>query len=486
LAATTTWAGDWVVFRSGPFEVATDGDQKQARQIMNHLEQLRHVLGQTLNAPELKLLWPVRVTAAKTFSDLVLDGDAYRATFAKGPVPAQWNRTLAEAFLREGVNRMPAHLERGLVEFFTLLQIDEVKVIGGAVPANAGSRDWARVHMLMTSDEYYGRSRSFFFNMQQGMTHEVAYRNSLGRTEAEIEKQLDAWTPTKTVRLNARPVNLERDFYARPWDPAKGSPTGAMAAFDRGDFEGALRAKPDWPAAKFRLALQTKDSLRKLTLLKDAAEGARREAPYWRALAEEQMAAHQYADAGKSWSYAERAAANDAERQQLRDARAAIEERRVAYELAEKQRKKEEAEAELNRLRNDALGDIRRAEAKANEKLASQNGYDANAAKPVAWDSLKQAEAAKPAAAKPVPAPASGTVKGVLESVTCEGLRKTLVVRGKDTTPLKIQVPAGQVNYRCGLQPKPREVTVKYVPLKPARQGILGEAADVEFAAEPE
>lgn len=476
---------DWVVFRSGPFDVATDGDRKHARQVLNHLEQFRHVLGQTLNVGELKTLWPVRITAGKNTSDLVLAEDAYTATISKGTaVPLQWNRALAEAFLQESTQRMPAPIERGLVSFFSTLQIDDVKVMGGAPPAHP-DRDWARIHLLITSKEYYGRSRSLFFNLQQGVAAEPAFKNAFGKTALEIEKEVDAWFASSqftAVRLNAKPINAERDFSPRPWHPAKEGPTGAMAAFDKGDYETALRIKPEWPAAKFRLAGQTKDSTQRLLLLKDAAEGARRESAYWKALAEEQLAAQQFADAGKSWSAAERAARSAEERQQIQQARAEVEERRVAFELAEKQRKKDETEAELNRLRNDALTKIRQAEAKANSKLASDTGFDKDKVKPVPWwdDPKKPAPAGKGATAS------GGTLTGVLERVECEGLKKTLVVRDKNKALVKIAVPAGDVGYICGVQPKLREMTVQYVPLKPARAGVAGEASSVEFAPDPE
>lgn len=487
LLPALAWADDWVIIRSGPFEVATNQDRKHARLVMNHLEQFRHVFGQTLNVPELKLLWPVRITSGKLTTDLTLAEDAYVATLAKNdPVPAQWNEALAKAFLQEGVARMPEPIERGLIAFFTTLQIEGIKVMGGAPPARP-DRDWARIHLLMTGEEYYGRIRSLLYNLQQGVARDAAFRNSLQKAEPAIEKEVDAWLAKgqfTAVRLNAKPINPERDFYPRPWDPAKARPTGAMAAFDKGDFARALQIKPDWPAAQYRLALNETNPTKKLAQLKQAAEGARREASYWRTLAEAQMEAHQFVDAGKTWAMAERAAANETERTQIRQARADIEERRVSFELAEKQRKKEEAEAELNRIKNDSLGAIRRAEAKANQRLAEQGGYDANKTKPVPWWEDPKADPKKPTAA--VKPPSEGTVTGILERVECQGLKKTLVVRDKNKAMVMLAVPAGEVGYICGAQPKQREVTVKWVALKTPQKGILGEAANVEFGPDPE
>lgn len=471
-------AEEWTVFRSGPFEVVTKEDRNHARRVLNHLEQFRHTYGQVLNTgKELVTLWPVRITVGKATTDLTLRDDFYTASIAKGAaVPRQWNRALALAFLQEATPRMPAPIEKGLVDFFTTLQVDEVKVLGGAPPEQP-DRDWARIHLLMVSDEYYGRLRSLLYNLQQGAAPEPAYRNSLGKTAPEIEKEVDAWFAKKqfaTVRLNAKPINLERDFSPRAWDPAKNGAPGAMAAFDAGDFERALQLKPEWPAAKFRLAQKKSNGPEKLKLLEEAAQGARREASYWRVLAETQIAEQKFTDALRSWSAAERAAANDSERQQIRETRASLEEQRVQYAIDEKQRKKEAAEAELNRLKNDALADIRKAEAKANAALG---GVDPNAPKPVPWwDDPK----------------ADGKITGTLERVDC-GTRgqMTLAVRDElkklwlialpaDPAKLRLQ-GAAEATFACGVQRPPRKVTVQYFALKPARPGITGEAASVIF-----
>jgi hypothetical protein len=476
---------DWMIIRSGPFEVVTNQDVKQARVVMNHLEQFRYVFGQTLNAGELKTLWPIRITVGKLTTDLTLAQDCYSATITKSDgIPDQWNRALAELFLRESTARMPGEIERGLIAFFGTLEVDGVKVTGGRPPQER-DRDWARIHLLMTSEEYFGRIRSLLYNLQQGAARDAAFRNSLQKPEPVIEKEAEEWLRKggyPTARLNAKPLNLERDFYPRAWDPAKAQPAGAMAAFDRGDFARALELKPDWPAARFRLALTKTNPTERLRLLKEAAEAARREAPYWQAVAEAQMEAHEFIEAGKSWAAAERAAANDTERTQMRQARADVEERRVTFELAEKQRKKEEAEAELNRIKNDSLGAIRRAEAQANARLAEKSGFDPDKTKPVPWWEDKKADPAKtkPGAEK------EGTLEGVLERVECAGLKKVLAVRNKAKQLVLLAVPAGDVGYICGAQPKARMVTVKWAALKSPQKGILGEATSVEFAADPE
>ena len=98
-------------------------------------------------------------------TDLVIDRDAYTATIAKNtPVPDQWNRALAGLFLNDGVARMPEKFETGLVEFFSTLNVDGVRVIAGAPPPKPGL-DWARVHLLMVSDKYRGRLRTLLFNL---------------------------------------------------------------------------------------------------------------------------------------------------------------------------------------------------------------------------------------------------------------------------------------------------------------------------------
>ena len=473
LTALSALAQEWTVFRLGPFEVVTQNEQKSARLVLNHLEQFRHTYGQTLGQTELKARWPIRITVGgKATTDLVIDRDAYSATIAKNAtVPDQWNRALAEIFLNDAIARMPEPFERGLVDFFSTLNVDGVRVIAGAPPPKP-TLDWARVHLLMVSDRYRGRLRTLLYNLQKGNAPVPSYKNAFERTQEEVEVEAKAWFAAgnfSTTALNAKPIAPERDFPPRPWNPLK-KVESPMDAFDRGDFAGAVRIKPDWPAAMVKLASSSPEP-DKTRLLREAATAAQRNPDYWRLLAESLAASQQYGESYKAWGAAERAARDDAERDKMHAARMALENAKLDFEDAERQRKKDEAARDLERIKNDSLRSIRMAEAKANESLGA-----ADSPKPVpSWDDQKH----------------PNSVAGSLERVVCTQGRMTLVLRDAakklsrvllpvDASQLKMQGQPG-TTFACGVLPKPVGLKVAYKTLPKLGQGTLGEATAIEF-----
>jgi len=484
LIALPVWAEEWTVFRTGPFEVVTQGEQKSARVVLNHVEQLRHTLGGTLGQPELKSRWPIRITVGgKVTTDLVIDRDAYTATIAKNaPVPDQWNRALAGLFLNDGVARMPEKFELGLVEFFSTLNVDGVRVIAGAKPASPGL-DWARVHLLMVSDKYRGRLRTLLFNLQKGNAPEPSYKNAFERTEAQIEAEAQSWLAGgnfPTTALNAKAIAPDRDFLARAWNPAK-KVESAMDAFDRGDYAAAVRIKPDWPVAKVKLSAQSPEP-DKSRLLREAATEAQRNPEYWRMLAETLAASKEYGEAYKAWGAAERASRNEPERAQMRISRLALENAKLDAEDSARQRKKDEEAKDLERIKNESLRIIRMAEAKANETLGGGESV-----KPVPWWALDQVDGDKNEKA----------VAGELVRVDCAAGRMTLVLRDAGKKLARVMLPAeagklkvrgeGGASFACGPMAKPVGMRVVYVaPPKPVARtlvlGTLGEAAAIEFA----
>ena len=474
LCAWPVWgAEEWVVFRTGPFEVVTLGEPKSARAVLNHLEQFRHTFAQTLGQTELKARWPIRITVGgKSTTDLVIDRDAYTATIAKNAaVPNQWNRALGDILLNDGVARMPESFERGLVEFFSTLNVNGVRVIAGATPPHPNF-DWARVHLLMVSDQYRGRLRTLLFNLQKGNDPVPSYKNAFERTREQIDAEAKAWLAAgnfSTVALNAKAIAPERDFQARPWNPAKKTES-AMDAFDRGDFAGAVRIKPDWPAAKVKLAALSTEPER-TRLLREAATEAQRNPEYWRLLAETLAGAAQYAESYRAWGAAERAARDEAERTKMHLARLALENAKLDFEDGQRLRKKEADAADLERVKNESLRTIRMAEAAANGKLGGPGG----APKPEAWWDDAKNEA---------------SVTGQLVRVDCAAGRMTLVLKEgtklsrvalpADAARLKVRGPDGFA-FACGALATPVAMKVVYAkPLK-AGQGTLGDATAIEM-----
>jgi hypothetical protein len=216
------------------------------------------------------------------------------------------------------------------------------------------------------------------------------------------------------------------------------------------------------------MAARDTDPRMRLAHWKDAAERDPRNTTYWQALAEGYLADHNYSEAAKAWRQAEQAAANPADRERMHKARMAIEEQRLDYEAAEKQRQAEEEARELDKLKEQARADLHAAEAKI-------NGGDA---KPTSnavpwWDGPKP----------------PATVSGTLKQVDCLGKQARLIVESDDHKTVKLlvldptQVAIGdgaQWNFTCGVQ-KPRHVSIGYTPKANTRLATTGEAAVIEF-----
>src|SRR5690606_7636046 len=101
-------------------------------------------------------------------------------------------RALAKLFLETNTARMPASIERGLASLFSTLEIDQTRLTIGSPPAQP-DKDWARMQLLTTSPDYYGRLRALLGNLRRGVPANVAYPNTIGKTQAELEKELDGY-----------------------------------------------------------------------------------------------------------------------------------------------------------------------------------------------------------------------------------------------------------------------------------------------------
>jgi hypothetical protein len=210
----------------------------------------------------------------------------------------------------------------------------------------------------------------------------------------------------------------------------------------------------------------------RIKFLKNATKLEPRNASYWRTLAEADIAAHDYADAGKAWAGALRAAADDAERARMIKARSEVEEKRVDYQAAERKRKAAEKEREIQNLKNAALQRIREKEAETNRSLAEGKP-------PMTGQVVPYWEGPEP----------KGKVTGVLVRVECLGKQARLIIQGEDKKLTRLLVPdtsqllvVASDALPCGDQRPPRKVTVAYFPKPDAKMGTAGEAARVDFA----
>jgi hypothetical protein len=529
----------WVKFVSGPFEVWTDGAARAAREDLVRFEEFRDALGHVVGEQDLQTPQPIRVLVFKnpsgwTTSVPVSQGrDAYAIVLDEKTIAGPAILTeLTRLFLAANTNRMPAAFEHGLIEFFSTLQVNGIRITAGSPPPQP-DLDWARIHLLVADPEYYGKLRVLLYNLRKGVADDPAYRNAFGKSAAEIEAQAKAHFAAgnfPTTMLSSRAMS-PNDFAERQVSDADarlaradllaGSQSaaeyeallrdhvkvaeaeeglGLLALRDqrrdeaRRHFEAATTAgsgsarcyieyaklEPDNEKAMQALlraaginskldepfalmAGRDTDPAKRLAHWKAAAERNPRNASYWQALAEAYLADNNFADAAKAWDQGAQAATDPAERARMRAARASIEQQRLDFEDAKRQKEA----AEVDKLKQQARSDLHALEDKYREPTPGQQ-------KPVPWW-----DGPKP----------SGKLIGVLKQVDCLGAKTRLVVEGDDrkiaklllADPEKVAIiGGGNQTLNCGPQ-KAQRVTIEYFPKADSRLATAGEIATIEF-----
>src|SRR4051794_7296089 len=439
----------WIKFTSGPFEVLTDAGPHAGRETMVRFLEFRHAVGQIIGDPELQAPLPVRILVFKnsrgwTSTAPISEGRAsYNIILAdkSTPSPAIFTE-LTRLFLHSNTAQMPPAFERGLLSFFSTTAINGIQITVGAPPPQPDA-DWARIHLLVVSPEYFGKVRVLLANLRRGVDEEPAYRNAFGKSRAEVEtaaKHHLAAGNFNTTSLNSRPL-AERDFPERPVSDADaklargdllagkestaeyqallkdkvkiaeaeeglglialhdgardearqhfalpmhaGTPS-ARAYIEYAKLEpdsqkatqallkpAGINPKLDEPFAL--MAARDTDAQKRLAHWKAAAERNPRNATYWESLANAYLADHNYSDAAKAWKQGEQAATDPAVRDRMRAARTSIEQQRLDYEAAEKQRAANEEARDLERLKAQARAEVRALEAKANRGAAKSD-----------------------------------------------------------------------------------------------------------------
>ena len=229
----------------------------------------------------------------------------------------------------------------------------------------------------------------------------------------------------------------------------------------------AINPKLDEPFAI--MAERDIDQRMRVMHWKQAADRNPRNPRYWKALAESYISVHNYAEAAKAWSSGEQAATDPAIREQMHQARLAIEQQRLDYEEAERRREAEEKAKEIERLKTEARAQLHKAEAKMNE------GSTAPAQKPVPWW-----EGPKP----------SGKITGTLKQVDCLAKQQArLTIQSSDGKLVRLLIAdpskvaysgSGQVSLGCGVQ-KARAVVIEYFPKPDSKLATAGEVATIDF-----
>jgi hypothetical protein len=246
---------------------------------------------------------------------------------------------------------------------------------------------------------------------------------------------------------------------------------------DSDELKKASELNPRWGEPYFQLAeidaAVDKEHLeQRAALLKKATALEPRSSDYWTALAKNDEAAKDFEAAQKAWSGAERAAANDQERERISKVRLDLQAKRFDEEAAERKRIKDEAEADLQRVKSQSEAEIHAAEAAARKKM---NPNGASPPKPEAWY-----EAPK----------AGSSVEGVFQKLDCLDQRARLVIQTSDgkTVQLLMADPSqvslgggGEKTFSCGAQKQARQVTVHYNAKPDAKLHTAGEVVAIEF-----
>lgn len=185
----------WVKFTRGPYEVLTDAGARTGRETMVRFEQFRHALGQIVGEADLQTPLPVRIFVFKnakgwTSTDPLSEGrDRYAIVLGeKSAVTPAIYSALSRLLLKSNTAQMPAAFESGLVAFLSTFEVNGIRIIVGAPPSKP-DLDWARVHMMITDPDYFGKIRVLLYNLRHGVADDPAYRNAFGKPAAEVEAQ---------------------------------------------------------------------------------------------------------------------------------------------------------------------------------------------------------------------------------------------------------------------------------------------------------
>jgi len=535
----------WIKFASPPFEILTDAGPRAGRETMVRFQEFRHALGQLVGEQDLQTPQPIRVLVFKnakgwTSPGPLTDGrDRYAIVLQeKSPVAPAVYSELTRLLLKSNTAQMPAAFEQGLVDFLSTFQVTGIRITVGAPPAQP-DLNWARIHLLVTDPEYFGKLRVLLYNLRKGVDEEPAFRNAFGKSRADIEAQAKRHLAAgnfQTTSISSRPMT-ESDFPEKPVsntdarlaraDLLAGAQSdaeyqsllrdheklaeseeglGLLALRDhrndeaRRHFASSMEAgsasarcyieyaklEPDNENATQALlraaginskldepfvlmAQRDTDPRKRLAHWKAATERNPRNPAYWQSLAECYLADHNYADAAKAWKDGEQSALDPAVRDRMHQARMSIEQQRLDYEAAEKQRQAEEDARDLERLKTEARAEVRALESKYNGGAAPKSD-----SKAVPWW-----DGPKP----------PGHLAGNLKQVDCLGSQARLVVEGQDHKIVKLLVPdpgqivisgGGEQALHCGVQ-KSQRVAIEYFPKSNARLATVGEVATIEF-----
>lgn len=538
----------WVKFTGGPYEVLTEAGARAGRETLVRFEEFRHALGQIVGENDLQTPLPVRIFVFKnakgwTAPAPIAEGrDRYAIVLGeKANVSPAIYAELTRLFLKSNTAQMPLAFEHGLVQFFSTIEVNGIRITAGAPPGPGGTPpdlDWARIHLLMTDPEYFGKIRVLLYNLRKGVAEDPAYRNAFGKSASEVEAQVKrhfAAGNFQTTSLSSRPM-AEGDFPERPiseTDVRLARADLLAGTQSAAEYEYLLKAHAKVPEAEEGLGLLALRDHRNSQALRHFADAiqagsssarcyieyarlepdgekaiqallhaaginpkldepfammAQRDTDPQKRLAHRKAAAERNPRNASYWkalaeayvadhNYGAAAAAWKSGEQAATDP-AQREQMRLARMTMEQQRLDYE-EAEKRREAEEKAREIERLKTEARAELhAAEAKFSDGSAKPdknaVPWW-----EGPKP----------SGRLQGNLKQVDCLGKQARLVVEDSEHKIVKllmvdpgavIFIGDGQAKLGCGAQ-KARHVIIEYFPKPNTRLATAGEVATIEF-----
>ena len=382
---------------------------------------------------------------------------AWRNAFGPPPGGGQWTprmRAAAEEYLRAGVFTTKAALGR-------LLPERELKDVP-ALPSRI---------RLLPGDLALGRQAP-------PATIRSAYENALN------EKASPAGHEGRGLAflLEKRPDDARSEFVAAT--AAEGASARAYVEMERLEkdserkhklLEQALKLNVLWADPYIELARLESGPVRRAFHLKKAADLRPRDPRLWLDLAQAQFESKQFAESEKAMRGALGAAPDAETRAALAQRFEEFQQQRADAEAAIRKRQRDEDKAELDRLRNAALANIRQAEQRANQTSGTAK---TEGAVPW-WDGP----------------PTQTIADATLERVECLGKTAKLALK-YDGKALRLMVrdsgqivvlaadsatPGPPAHLACGLQRPPRHVKIDYVPRPDAKSGTAGDAVMLQF-----
>lgn len=216
----------WIQGRSGPVEFYSDAGNKAALDKLGYFEQFRFALGTLVGKPDLNAEPPIRLLVMKnaTLPSALMPGRDRISipVSADRPIPPSVFQAATKLLLAQNVPRLPSEIEKGLEDFFSTVDVRGAHVVWGAPPpASERNLDWARIQLLATKPEYYGKLRILLFNLQKGIADDPAYRNAIGKSKKEFDTELEAYFKAGVFNSSdgpGRAFSAQRDVPVKPLD----------------------------------------------------------------------------------------------------------------------------------------------------------------------------------------------------------------------------------------------------------------------------